>query len=84
MYCGGCGQLMYSRINPKKHIKLYCCNTNINKWRDSRVDSCSTFRSMNIDLTDDLVWLMVLSIWDKSELVKENFRIKQFTIRNER
>ncbi len=75
MYCGGCGQLMYSRINPKKHIKLYCCNTNINKWRDSRVDSCSTFRSMNIDLTDDLVWLMVLSIWDKSELVKENFRI---------
>jgi DNA invertase Pin-like site-specific DNA recombinase len=65
--CGHCGSPMGGRINMKGHQNLYYCVQNErawvkrgddhNKWK--RGGGCSMVRSVNIAVTDQLVWNVV-------------------------
>lgn len=63
---------MYGKVNPKINLNVYSCHQNINKkHRNSTLKKCSNFKSINIDLVDELVWLKVVSVWENSEIIKE-------------
>ena len=75
LHCGSCGSFMYGKINPKINLNVYSCHQNINKkHRNNTLKKCSNFKSINIDLVDELVWLKVVSVWENSEIIKEKFR----------
>lgn len=74
LICGNCGNPLVGRINKKNWINVYCCNTNINSKRVNNKSLCKNFKSINIEITDDLVWLKTLSIWENSELIRRKYR----------
>ena len=68
LFCGCCKNKMNGRTNKKNHISLYSCHSNINKWRDGRYSKCENFKSINVEITDILVWSKVVETLQKSEL----------------
>ena len=74
--CGSCGEYMSGRINSKRNINIYTCVSNSNKWRDNRKESCNQTKSINIPVTEFLVWNQVIDTFEKSERIKQKFRDK--------
>lgn len=73
LQCGNCGLPYWGRINEKQNINTYNCTSSVKKFRDSTI-SCDNKRSINIRLTDDLVWNMILDVFQNSERIKKQFR----------
>jgi site-specific DNA recombinase len=71
--CGNCGSTYYGRINEKQNINTYICQSSTKKFRDSTIQ-CDNKRSINIRLTDDLIWTTILDVFQNSETIKKQFR----------
>ena len=80
MYCGHCGNKMKVRRNDKNKINIYYCNYSEKNWKydDNRYIKCGKekSKSINIDVTDVLVWNEVLKIFYNSFKVREEFKTK--------
>ena len=80
MYCGHCGNLLKVRKNDKRNINIYYCNFSEKNWKyeDNRYTKCGKgySKSINIDVTDNLVWNEVLNVFYDSSMVREEFKNK--------
>ena len=73
MFCGSCGTMYYGRVNEKQNINTYSCQSTHRGWRNSSI-TCNNKRSMNIRMTDDLVWKIVVDVFSNSEKIRKKFR----------
>jgi len=80
MYCGNCGNKLKVRNNPKQNIKLYWCNYVEKSFRDYNNELIECGReynkSINVDVTDTLVWNELLLTFKNSYIIKEEFKKK--------
>ena len=72
--CGCCGKPLSGRVNKKNNINVYSCNTNINSKRINNISLCNNFKSINIDITELLIWEKIIKVWENSELIRRKFR----------
>ena len=73
LFCGNCGAVYYGKINPKQRINTYRCQTSTKAHRKEGL-VCDNNKGVNITLTDDLVWKMVVDTFADSERIKRQFR----------
>lgn len=82
MFCGHCGRKISGRIKPSKSEYFYYCPNKERKWVDNaksethyqRKSGCGFERSMNIKVTDKVVFDTVLDLHAKSSVLKETVK----------
>ena len=89
MVCGECGKNMSGRIHntPKGTQQVYFCATKGRDWKKGATDKdkkwqrgkvgdkgCTMNRSLNIPITDKMVWVLVMEVVSNSAILKEGFK----------
>lgn len=82
MFCGHCGRKLAGRIKLSKAEQMYYCPNKERAWAQEgkstshykRGTGCGFDRSMNIQLTDDVVFNTVVELHKKSSLLKEEVK----------
>ena len=90
MFCGDCGNAMGQKIVLKQNRQVYYCPRKNSKWEwdkrnnnKDRTKHCSNNRSLNMNMTNDLVWNTVKSLVAKSHLLKEQIKQESLLKKNE-
>jgi DNA invertase Pin-like site-specific DNA recombinase len=86
MYCGHCGRKLSGRIKRSKSEYMYYCPNKERVWAKEgeskthykRGTGCGFDRSMNIPLTDKLVFDTVVSLHHGSSILKEEVKKRIF------
>ena len=85
LYCGICGNKMKSKFYSKQNTKIYYCNWSELNWKynNNNYKKCGKeySKSINIDVTDNLVWNEVLRLFKDSYIIKEQFKTKYLPIK---
>jgi DNA invertase Pin-like site-specific DNA recombinase len=84
MFCGHCGRAMSARRKLNKHEELYYCPNKERDWVENggsktpwkRGEGCGMSRSLNISVTDSLVWESVIETHKNSSILKEEVKWK--------
>lgn len=77
VYCGHCGERMKVKRNKKIGMNLYRCDYVDRKFKDKNkhVKCGKEFsKSINISVTEKLVWEELLKLFKDSHLIKEEFK----------
>ena len=86
LYCGNCGNTMKSKYNPKQNRKIYFCNWSELDWKNQnngKFKKCGKgiSKSINIDVSDTLVWNEILHHYSNSYNIREQFKNKYLPIK---
>ena len=73
LFCGSCDSTYYGRVNPKQNTNTYSCQSVVKKYRDE-TSVCENNKSVNISVLDELVWRVVVDIFENSDEVKQKYR----------
>jgi len=79
LYCDCCGNRMKIKRNLKKGINIYWCDYKSKNWKysnDSIVTKCGKdkMRSINISVTETIVWNEFLNVFKNSHIIKEQYK----------
>ena len=79
LYCDCCGYRMKIKRNLKKGINIYWCDYKSKNWKysnDSIVTKCGKdkMRSINISVTETIVWNEFLNVFKNSHIIKEQYK----------
>ena len=86
MMCS-CGEKIYGLIrrsdDPTRKRNIYFCNHRNKKYKENKLDPnqkykrglfCTNYKSMNITVTDEVVWETILDCIRNSYILKEDFK----------
>ena len=87
MFCGECGSQMRGRIHDARNERVYFCANKTRNWKNGAIPKdqkwkrgkvgnhgCGMTRSLNIPITDQFVWDLVMDTVANFSTLKEGFK----------
>ena len=76
VYCGSCGLMFNTRVNPHRYENYMFCPSKEYKWKNYKNHNkkCDNRRSINIPQTEELVWDTLVNMLENSHILKEQIK----------
>jgi site-specific DNA recombinase len=87
LFCGDCGSVWGVRVKPKKNERYYYCRRKENNWREkdkTKIKKCEIPKSINIPITDGIVWNTLVHILSESNILKEVIKQKEMETKSKK